>query len=102
MITRIFRVRIPEHLHHEFEMKFSTISVNAVMSQQGLISVSLGKPTAWTPDEYVMMTTWEDEQSLRDFAGENWNQAVIPEGMEKYVMECWVHHYEMLEINEND
>ena len=102
MITRIFRVRVPEHLHHEFEMKFSTISVNAVTSQPGLISVSLGKPTAWTPDEYVMMTTWEDEQSLREFAGENWSQAVIPEGMEKFVMECWVHHYQMLEINEND
>ena len=53
MITRIFRVRVPEHLHHEFEMKFSTISVNAVKSQHGLISVAagsqalFGNPMAW-------------------------------------------------------
>jgi len=100
MITRIFRVKVPEALHQEFEIKFSSISVNAVMSQKGLITVSIGQPTKWTPDEYFMMTTWQDEQSLRDFAGDNWNRAVIPEGMEKFVSECWVHNYETLSIND--
>lgn len=40
-----------------------------------------------------MVSRWADEAALADFAGENWNQAVIPAGMERYVAECWVHHY---------
>ena len=100
MITRIFRVRVPTPLHSEFELKFASISVDAVKSQPGLISVSIGRPTQWTPEEYAMMTTWQNEQSLCEFAGDNWNQAVIPLGMEKFVSECWIHHYENYDISE--
>jgi heme-degrading monooxygenase HmoA len=59
-----------------------------------LVSVTIGRPTKWAAEEYMMISIWENEQFVEDFAGENWHQAVIPEGMEKYVAECWVHHYE--------
>ncbi len=41
-----------------------------------------------------MISVWANEDALRSFAGESWNLAVIPAGMEKYVSQCWVHHYE--------
>ena len=41
-----------------------------------------------------MITVWTDEESLASFAGENWNQPVIPDGMEKFVQESSVAHYE--------
>jgi hypothetical protein len=41
-----------------------------------------------------MVSRWENEAALKTFAGEQWNHAVIPPGMEKFVVECWVHHYE--------
>ena len=59
--------------------------------------MSIGKPTKWTPDEYVMNSQWKNEESLREFAGENWSQAHIPEGMEKFLKECWIHHFELFE-----
>ena len=93
MITRIFRVRIDSALREEFETKFADISVRAVESQDGFISVYIGKPTKWAPDEYVMITCWKNEGSVRKFAGESWNQAHIPKEMQRYVKECWVHHY---------
>jgi len=93
MITRIFRVRIDPSFRVEFESKFSDISVKAVESQKGFLSVEIGKPTNWTPDEYVMITHWKDEESLRNFVGESWNEAHIPEGMGQFAQECWVHHY---------
>ena len=95
MITRVFRVKVPLELHPEFEEKFYSISIPAVESQPGMVSVFVGRPTQCSPDEYVMISTWENEHCLRDFAGENWNQAVIPDGMEKFVADCWVHHYEI-------
>ena len=93
MISRIFRVKINSELREEFESKFATVSVEAVENQRGFISVDIGKPTKWDPDEYVMISKWKDKQALVDFVGESWNQAHIPEGMEKFVKQCWVHHY---------
>ena len=94
MITRIFRARVPLALHAEFEQKFRSVSVPFVQAQAGLVSVMVGRPTQWAPEEYVLVSVWRSEADIAAFAGESWNRAVIPHGMEKYISECWVHHYE--------
>jgi heme-degrading monooxygenase HmoA len=93
-ITRIFRARIAPALKSEFEEKFSSLSIRTVHEAPGFISATILKPTHWAPDEYAMISHWRDHASLQAFAGEEWNRAVIPPGMEKFVVECWVHHYE--------
>lgn len=94
MITKIFRVQIYPELRDKFEEKFADVSVRAVQGHAGFISVSITKSTRWSPDEYAMLSRWESEGAVSTFVGENWNQAVIPAGMEKFVKKCWVHHYE--------
>lgn len=93
-ITRIFRVRIHPELKLEFEEKFSSVSVRAVAEAQGFLAVSILKATKWSPYEYAMISHWENVDALEAFAGEQWNHAVIPPGMEKFVVDCWVHHYD--------
>jgi len=93
-ITRIFRVRIDSNLRNEFELNFASLSVHTVTTAPGFISTRILKPTKWSPDEYVMISEWKDETALKAFAGKEWSQAVIPYGMERFVVECWVHHYE--------
>jgi len=95
MIVRIFRVTVHPDLHQEFEDKVLSTSVPLVQAHAGVVSVSVGRPTQWSPEEYVMVSTWEGKDALLEFAGEHWDQAVIPEGMETYVKQCWVHHYEV-------
>lgn len=95
MFIRIFRARVPADLQHEFEQRFLSVSVPFVKAAKGFQSLSVGRPTRWQPDEYVMVSVWENEEALVAFAGDRWNQAVIPHGMEKYVSECLVHHYEI-------
>ena len=97
-ITRIFRVRIVPELREEFEEKFSSVSIRAVNEAQGFLSVTILKPTKWAPDDYSMVSQWENEVALRGFAGEQWVYAVIPPGMEKFVIEYWVHHYKSWDI----
>lgn len=92
-ILRIFRVRIHAGMHSSFEAKFATVSVDAVRNADGALSVEILKPGKWEPDEYLMISRWRDEDALKRFAGENWNSAFIPAGMEQFVQECWVHHY---------
>lgn len=93
MITRIFRAKVPAHLHGDFERDF-LLRLPIVQAAKGVVSVSIGRPTRWQPDEYVMVSVWENEAAVRAFAGENWNLAVIPREMEQYMSECWVHHFE--------
>jgi heme-degrading monooxygenase HmoA len=93
-ITRIFRVRIVPEWRDQFEEGFTSVSVHAVTSASGFLSASIHRPTAWAPDEYAMISRWESTAALKAFAGEDWCRPVIPSGMAKYVIECWVHHYE--------
>ena len=65
------------------------ISVPYVQTKKGYVSNIVGYPTQRKPDEYMVLTNWHTEQALIDFAGDNWNKAVIPGGMEKFVIECW-------------
>ena len=97
MIIRIFQITIHPELRQDFERDFATISVKAVDEQNGFISCEIGKPTRWNEDNYVMITKWADEESLRLFAGDEWNKSVIPSGMEKYVKSCSVVHYNVNE-----
>ena len=94
MITRIFRVKIKQALIIEFEEKFSTISIAAVRNAKGCISEQIYKPSQWTPYEFAMISVWENQSALKEFVGDDWSKAFIPNGMEKYVEEYWVHHYE--------
>lgn len=41
-----------------------------------------------------MISHWKDIESLKSFVGKSWEEALIPKGMEKYVQQCWLHHYE--------
>lgn len=94
MITRIFTVQVHSQLKAEFEIKFASISVDTVNHAEGVLSVSIHRPCRYSPDEYAMVTTWTDEAALRAFAGDNWNRAVIPGGMERFIVRCSVQHFE--------
>jgi heme-degrading monooxygenase HmoA len=93
MIIRIFKTTIYPEMKKDFERDFNSISIDSVKSHKGFISCQIGKPTKWNPNEYSMITLWEDEDSLIGFAGKNWHIAVIPPGMEKYPTKYSVDHF---------
>ncbi|SIS91669.1 Antibiotic biosynthesis monooxygenase [Roseivivax lentus] len=93
MITRIYRVRIKPELRAEFEPLFRTVARSSVARFAGCTQVTVGGPTEAEPDDYAMISVWDSEASLGEFAGSDWTIAHIPEGMEKFVAECWVHHF---------
>ena len=93
-ITRIFRVRIENDFRQEFEDKFSSEALYKIHQATGLVSASIYKPSKWSPNEYAAISQWENEDSLKAFFGEQWGQAAIPTGAEKYVVACWLDHFE--------
>ncbi|WP_196137453.1 antibiotic biosynthesis monooxygenase family protein [Aliikangiella sp. G2MR2-5] len=94
MIIRVFRVKVQKESSKAFERDFESISVPLVKSQTGVISVEFGRALSDFDNEYIMISHWSDIDSLKQFAGDSWQQAMIPHGMEQYIKECWVYHYE--------
>lgn len=99
MIIRIFIAEVPIDLQEEFQIKFKAISVPIVKNYPGLISLEIGKGSIWNPLEYVMVSRWESEEHLVNFAGEKWNEAHILEGMGKFISKCSMHHFHEMELS---
>lgn len=98
MIIRIFQVPINPEYRDDFERDFKSISIETVKCYQGLTSCHIGGPTKWNPDDYVMVTLWEDEASLENFASVDWNRAIIPVEMKKYPKTYKVAHYNTIDF----
>ncbi len=98
MIIRVFRAHVKPGKHKEFERMVKEISIPLVRRQKGLVACYSGKPIDRKSDEFIMVTIWADLASLKTFAGEKWQEAVIPAKEERDAMREWfVHHYESLE-----
>jgi heme-degrading monooxygenase HmoA len=76
------------------ERLMQELSMPLVEAQQGLIAFYVGRPVGSNADEYTMVSLWEDIAALRAFAGDDWEQAVIPEPHRSTLQEVHVHHYE--------
>jgi len=52
-----------------------------------------------TPDdrEFVYISVWKDVDSIRKFAGENWQQAVIDPSEDELLEETAISHYLVLD-----
>jgi heme-degrading monooxygenase HmoA len=60
------------------------------------VAQHVGKPRDRSSTEYVYVTVWEDVESIRAFAGERWQEAVIIPDEEHLLKYTWIGHYEVL------
>ena len=100
MIIRIFRAVVNDGKQQEFENFFRLQAVPHVSSQPGLISLEVGRPLSTSPNEFTMVMRWKDIDSIKSFAGDNWQQAVILEDEKHLIKEVFVHHFELVRIGE--
>ena len=96
MIIRVFRPTIHPGKEQEFEAFLRDTAVPLVSRQSGLVAQHVGKPRDRSSTEYVYVTVWEDVESIRAFAGERWQEAVITPDEEHLLKETWIGHYEVL------
>ncbi len=97
MIVRVFRARVRSGKGAEFESLVRTLSIPLVKRQGGLVAFYSGRPTGASADEFVMVTVWRDLASLKAFAGDDWESAVIPEDERPLLRQTFVHHYETID-----
>jgi hypothetical protein len=77
MIVRVFRPTIHPGKEPEFEAFLRDTAIPLVLQQAGLVAQHVGRPRDPSSTEYLYVTVWEDVESIRAFAGERWQEAVI-------------------------
>jgi heme-degrading monooxygenase HmoA len=96
MIIRIFRPTIHPGKEAEFESFLRDTAIPLVSQQSGIVAQHVGRPRGPSSTEFVYVTVWEDEESIRAFAGESWQEAVITPEEEDLLKETWIKHYDVI------
>ena len=99
VIIRVFRPTIHPGKELEFEAFLRDTALPLVSRQSGLVAQHVGKPRDPSSTEYVYVTVWEDVESIRAFAGEHWQEAVITPDEEHLLKDTWIGHYEVFATN---
>jgi heme-degrading monooxygenase HmoA len=97
VIIRVFRPTIHPGKEREFESFLRETAVPLVSQQSGIVAQHVGRPRDPCSTEYLYVTVWEDA-SIRTFAGERWQEAVIDPDEEHLLKDTWIGHYEVLRI----
>jgi heme-degrading monooxygenase HmoA len=96
VIIRVFRPTIHTGKEAEFEAFLRDVAIPLVSRQAGLVAQHVGRPRDASSTEFVYVTVWQDVESIRTFAGEHWQEAVIAPEEEHLLRETWIGHYEVL------
>jgi heme-degrading monooxygenase HmoA len=99
MIIRVFRPTIHAGKEAEFESFLRDTAIPLVSQQSGVIAQHVGKPRDSSSTEFVYVTVWEDVESIRAFAGDRWQEAVIAPEEEHLLKDTWIGHYEVLKTD---
>jgi heme-degrading monooxygenase HmoA len=99
MIIRVFRPTIHTGKEGEFESFLRDTAIPLVSQQSGLLAQHVGKPRDPSSTEYLYVTVWENVESIRAFAGERWQEAVIAPEEEHLLKDTWIGHYEVIQTD---
>ena len=97
MILRFFRAITHQGMENEFGKFFLGTMLPIVRKQDGLISVSVGRPHENSPSEYSMVMVWRDLDALKGFSGEDWEKPVIHPDEKHLLKETHLYHYYLAE-----
>jgi len=96
MIFRMFRATIRPGKADEFKEMLQRLSIPMVKAAKGMLGYYVGEPLDPAVPEFTVTTVWEDLDSLKAFAGENWNRAIIPPEEVPLIAESFIHHDHIL------
>lgn len=97
MIVRVFRAQVRPGATADFEAAIREHSIPLVQGADGLVSWCAGRPLGQR-GEFVMVTVWRDLESLREFAGPDWQrEGVIPAAELPLLEGTVLHHYEVFD-----
>jgi heme-degrading monooxygenase HmoA len=98
VIIRVFRTKVRPGTHKQYEALIRERVVPLMLEAPGLISLHAGFPLDDPPEEFLLMSVWQDLASMKQFIGRRWREAVVLPGEEHLVLHSIVDHYEGEEL----
>ena len=92
-IVRVFHAQTHDGKAGEFREFFVNEALPLVRSFEGLVSVRVGLPVEATPNSFLMISSWSSIEGLKEFAGDEWTEAVIDAREEHLLASASVYHY---------
>lgn len=93
MIIRVFRATPRPGREADYERMIREESTMLVQSQKGLVALYTGARLE-PGNELVMVSVWEDEESVAGFVGPQWHTPVVLAGEEELVVQTEVANYQ--------
>jgi catechol 2,3-dioxygenase-like lactoylglutathione lyase family enzyme len=97
MIIRIFRAQVQPGMQAQYEALLRDEAIPGLSEQAGVVAVYGGKSIPQSPDEFVMVSLWNDLTSLKAFAGEHWMESIPLPGEEHLIKESVIHGFTRIE-----
>ena len=97
MIIRIFRAKIKQGHVSTFKSMVQEQSIPWLEKSDGMLNYYPGEPYSESTREFVMISIWRDIESLKAFAGEDWENPVVTEDEAPLVEAMSADHYHQFE-----
>jgi heme-degrading monooxygenase HmoA len=98
MIIRVFRAKVRPGTHQQYEALIHQRVVPLMLEAPGLLSLHVGLPLDDPPDEFLLMSVWQDLAAMRAFIGARWREPLAVPGEEHLVLHSVVDHYDGEEL----
>ena len=93
MIIRIFRAKIRKGQIPEFKRMVQEQSIPWLENSDGMLGYFPGEPCGENEREFVMITLWRDLDSLKAFAGTEWDNPIVTDDEAPLVEAMFAEHY---------
>ena len=93
MIIRIFRAKIRKGRVADFKQMVKEQSIPWLEKSDGMLGYFPGEPFGENEREFLMVTLWRDLDSVKAFAGSDWNDPVVTEDEAPLVEAMFADHY---------
>jgi heme-degrading monooxygenase HmoA len=96
VVVRVFRARVHEGKEDDFERFVLDTGLPMVKSHDGCTHATVGQSRWSEHPEFVVVTHWKSVEALADFAGSEWQEAVVEPEEEHMLAGVFCDHYEVI------
>jgi quinol monooxygenase YgiN len=96
MVIRLFRGRVKTENLKSLDKLLADVTLPLLQKWEGLVCYHVGRPMAPDANEFLVLTVWKDLQALKEFSGEDWQNAVIPQQMAAILEASNLLHFSVL------
>ncbi len=100
MIIRVFNAKVRPGRQNDFKQIMELLSIPQIQARNGMIAFYPGQPTGPESNEFILVTVWRDQQTLKKMSEEEWASLVIPDEARPILEDVRVHRYQAFGVEE--